>query len=123
MPAVGLDTWNRRPVKDRPDTSAPRRPLPRAEKPALHKGKTGAAATSDSPFFLSPRQSGTAICRARLNDLSLGMRNSLRKLVQTAWADRRPTAMDCAMLVLVALLTCLTVITAIGQWTATGYAP
>jgi hypothetical protein len=51
------------------------------------------------------------------------MRNSLRKLVQTAWADRRPTAMDCAMLVLVALLTCLTVITAIGQWTATGYAP
>ena len=61
---------------------------------------------------------GAAICLARLAEVSLGMRNSLRNLVQTVWSDRRPTAMDCAMLLLMALLTCLTLITAIGQWTA-----
>jgi len=70
------------------------------------------------PFFLPLRQSGAAICLARLAEVSLDMRNSLRNLVQTVWSDRRPTAMDCAMLLLMALLTCLTIITAIGQWTA-----
>jgi cell division protein FtsB len=51
------------------------------------------------------------------------MRNSLKKLMQTTWGDRRPTAMDCAMLLLMALLACLTIITIIGQRTAIGYGP
>jgi len=49
------------------------------------------------------------------------MRKSFKKLVQTVWGDGRPMAVDCALLVLLAVLGCLTIITAIGQWTAIHY--
>ncbi|MGQ9574907.1 MAG: hypothetical protein ACUVUC_06280 [Thermoguttaceae bacterium] len=47
----------------------------------------------------------------------------MRKLLQSVWDDNRPMAVDCAVLVLLAVLACLTIITAIGQSTALVYGP
>ncbi len=74
-------------------------------------------------FFGRPRvrTRNTVVCIRRAGNLCLTMRKSFKKLVQTAWGDGRPMAVDCALLVLLAVLGCLTIITAIGQWTAIHY--
>jgi Flp pilus assembly pilin Flp len=51
------------------------------------------------------------------------MRNAWNKLTRFLHAETGPTAVQYALLLLLAFLTCLTIITLLGQWSAGGTYP
>jgi len=51
------------------------------------------------------------------------MRNAWKRLTKFVRREDGPTAVQYALLLLLALLACLTIITVIGQWTAGGTYP